>query len=59
MWNNIWNTNYIFYYPYLEDIGDENLNLGLKYSQCKKIKNLVVWEPCNSLGSFFDSVPGH
>ena len=25
MWNNIWNTNYIFYYPYLEDIGDENL----------------------------------
>ena len=25
LWNNIWNTNYIFYYPYLEGVHDENL----------------------------------
>eukprot|EP00948_MAST-09A_sp_MAST-9A-sp1_P004169 g4169.t1 len=25
LFNNIWNTNYIFYYPYLEDSGDENI----------------------------------
>lgn len=25
LWNNIWNTNYIFYYPYLKGVGDENL----------------------------------
>jgi len=24
-WNNVWDTNYIFWYPYLQGVGDENM----------------------------------
>jgi hypothetical protein len=24
LYNNLWNTNYIYYYPYLANVGDEN-----------------------------------
>eukprot|EP00755_Sulcionema_specki_P007695 Sspe_Gene.5654::Locus_1877_Transcript_1_4_Confidence_0.750_Length_862::g.5654::m.5654 len=25
LWNNIWETNYAFYYPFLRGVGDENM----------------------------------
>lgn len=36
MWNNIWNTNYIFYYPYLKGVGDENLRFRFKIQPIKE-----------------------